>query len=69
MSIRPGRATVLTTAATATRNPPNVVPRFPLDRSFVPRHLAVLTLRDALIEEIDAFSDPSAPLLGTAGDG
>jgi RNA polymerase sigma-70 factor (ECF subfamily) len=37
--------------------------------SFVPRHLAVLTLRGALIEEIDAFIDPSAPLLGPAGDG
>ena len=31
---------------------------------FVPRHLAVLTLRGALIDEIDAFIDPSVPLLG-----
>jgi RNA polymerase sigma-70 factor, ECF subfamily len=32
--------------------------------AFVPRHLAVLTLRGALIDEIDAFIDPSAPALG-----
>jgi RNA polymerase sigma-70 factor (ECF subfamily) len=32
--------------------------------AFVPRHLAVLTLRGALIDEIDAFIDPSVPLLG-----
>jgi hypothetical protein len=36
---------------------------------FVPRHLAVLTLRGALIDEIDAFIDPSVPLLGPAGGG
>jgi RNA polymerase sigma-70 factor (ECF subfamily) len=32
--------------------------------TFVPRHLAVLTLRGALIDEIDAFIGPSVPLLG-----
>ena len=31
---------------------------------FVPRHLAGLTLRGALIDEIDAFIDPSVALLG-----
>jgi RNA polymerase sigma-70 factor (ECF subfamily) len=36
---------------------------------FVPRHLAVLTLRGALIDEIDAFIDPSVPLLRAAGCG
>jgi RNA polymerase sigma-70 factor, ECF subfamily len=34
---------------------------------FVPRHLAVLTLRGGLIDEIAAFIDPSVPLLGAAG--
>jgi RNA polymerase sigma-70 factor (ECF subfamily) len=38
-------------------------------RVFVPRHLAVLTLRGALIDEIAAFIDPSVPLLGPAGGG
>jgi hypothetical protein len=36
---------------------------------FVPRHLAVLTLRGVLIDEIDAFIDPSVPLLRAAGCG
>jgi RNA polymerase sigma-70 factor (ECF subfamily) len=37
------------------------------DGSFVPHHIAVLTLRGATIEEINAFHDLSAPALDPVG--